>query len=261
MAEWPDELLAGLDAPRPLGAGLQRRLEEALLVGDAPLPGRPLGDELEARLEGTLLEDDDSDVAAALAGIDAPRPLPASTRAGLAMSLAGRRRRWVPVGAAAASLVLLAGVGVVLAQHASPPTSTAERSSAPHRASAGTSASGGAGSTSQSSAGAASAAKGPTALAAPGRVDAIPAPDLSAVSVAGLSPDRGPAGTVVTVRGHGFSGATVVRFGSVDAVFSVVSDFELRATAPPGAGTVDVLVTTPAGTSGPQPWDRYSYTS
>ncbi|MFJ3953849.1 beta strand repeat-containing protein [Streptomyces libani] len=74
----------------------------------------------------------------------------------------------------------------------------------------------------------------------------VPVPVLSSVS-----PGSGPAsgGTVVSLSGSGFSGATAVRFGGVSAAFSVVSGSQITATAPAGSGTVQVTVTTPGGTS------------
>ncbi|MFG2865065.1 IPT/TIG domain-containing protein [Streptomyces sioyaensis] len=67
-----------------------------------------------------------------------------------------------------------------------------------------------------------------------------------------LSPNAGPAagGTVVTLSGTGFTGATAVRFGGVSASFTVVSSTQIVATAPAGSGTAQVTVTTPGGTSG-----------
>ncbi len=72
-------------------------------------------------------------------------------------------------------------------------------------------------------------------------------------AIVGLDPDEGPAagGTAVTVTGSGFDGASAVRFGSVDAVFEVVSDTQILATSPAGAvGPVPVTVVTSNGTAG-----------
>ncbi|SEE23539.1 40-residue YVTN family beta-propeller repeat-containing protein [Streptomyces misionensis] len=87
-----------------------------------------------------------------------------------------------------------------------------------------------------------------------------PAPVLS-----GLAPATGPAagGTVVTLTGSHFTGATAVNFGTVPATsFTVVDDSTITATAPAAAaaGPVDVSVTTPAGTSATGATDRYTYT-
>jgi IPT/TIG domain-containing protein len=75
-------------------------------------------------------------------------------------------------------------------------------------------------------------------------------------------PDEGPAygGNNVTLTGTNLSGATAVRFGTTDASsFTVVSSTQITAVVPSGsAGTVDVTVTTPGGTSPPVP---YFYTA
>jgi hypothetical protein len=80
--------------------------------------------------------------------------------------------------------------------------------------------------------------------------------------VTGLSPANGPAGAQVIVNGHGLTGATSVTFGGVAAAFSPSSsnpDGQLTASAPAGSGTVDVVVTTPTGTSPIVPQDQFTY--
>ena len=71
--------------------------------------------------------------------------------------------------------------------------------------------------------------------------------------VTGISPTSAAlaGGTIVTITGTGFTGATKVDFGAVAATsFTVVSDTEITAVSPAQAvGTHDVLVTTPGGTS------------
>jgi hypothetical protein len=68
-----------------------------------------------------------------------------------------------------------------------------------------------------------------------------------------LSPDQGTTagGTVVTISGTGFTGATAVSFGGAPATgFTVNSDSQITATAPAQvAGTAQVVVTAPGGTS------------
>jgi hypothetical protein len=83
-------------------------------------------------------------------------------------------------------------------------------------------------------------------------------------TVTGLSVRRGPAsgGTVLTVTGTGFTGATSVGFGGLPATaFTVESDTEIQATTPAEpAGTVDVTVTTPAGGSASSSADQFTFT-
>jgi len=76
----------------------------------------------------------------------------------------------------------------------------------------------------------------------------VPVPRLTAVSVA-VGPASG--GTAVTLTGTGFSAATAVQFGGVDAAsFSIASDTSISVTTPvTTAGTVDVTVVSPGGTS------------
>jgi uncharacterized protein (TIGR03382 family) len=71
---------------------------------------------------------------------------------------------------------------------------------------------------------------------------------LSAPKVTGFSPTSGAAGTVVTVTGTGFTGATGVRIGGLAAAsFSVDNDTQLTATVASGAITGTVQVSTPGG--------------
>jgi IPT/TIG domain len=74
-------------------------------------------------------------------------------------------------------------------------------------------------------------------------------PDLRITS---LSPVTGPiaGGTTVTLTGTGFTGATGVKFGALDATgVVVVSDSEVTAVTPAAtAGAIDVAITTPSGT-------------
>jgi hypothetical protein len=85
----------------------------------------------------------------------------------------------------------------------------------------------------------------------------VPAPTIN-----GLTPTGGAAsgGTVVTITGSNFSGANSVKFGNVPASFTVNSATQITATAPQeSAGTVDVTVSTPGGTSGTCSWDHYTF--
>jgi hypothetical protein len=82
--------------------------------------------------------------------------------------------------------------------------------------------------------------------------------------VTSVTPASGPTagGTAVTVDGSGFTGAVAVDFGSVPASrFTVVSDSQIAAVAPPGTGTVDLTVTTSAGVSATSTADQFTYGS
>ncbi|MFE7354129.1 IPT/TIG domain-containing protein [Streptomyces sp. NPDC057543] len=71
-------------------------------------------------------------------------------------------------------------------------------------------------------------------------------------TISSLVPNQGSAegGNTVTLTGTGFTGATSVRFGTVAAAFIAVSDTQATAIAPAApAGTVNVTITTPGGTS------------
>ncbi len=81
-------------------------------------------------------------------------------------------------------------------------------------------------------------------------------------AVTGLSPVAGltEGGTSVTITGTDLLEASAVRFGASEATsFSVESPTVIHATAPAGKGTVDVTVTTPAGTSTTGEADRFTY--
>jgi hypothetical protein len=72
----------------------------------------------------------------------------------------------------------------------------------------------------------------------------------SAPVVLGVDPPSGPAGSEVTVKGAGFNGARVVRFGMVESpVFRVNSDGELIAEVPETTGSVAVTVVNDKGAS------------
>jgi len=89
-------------------------------------------------------------------------------------------------------------------------------------------------------------------------------PAAAAPTVTGISPTSGSVagGDTVTVTGSGLTGATGVNFGTVAAQnLGPVGDTQLTVTSPQAAaaGTVDVRVTTPAGTSAPTPADQFTY--
>ncbi len=90
-------------------------------------------------------------------------------------------------------------------------------------------------------------------------------PGGSAPTVTAVSPSAGPVGAQTSVRitGAGFTGAMAVHFGSSAAEsFTVNNDGLITALSPgEGAGTVDVTVTTPAGTSPDSPADQFTFSS
>ncbi|MCW2936002.1 MAG: hypothetical protein JWM19_6964 [Actinomycetia bacterium] len=85
---------------------------------------------------------------------------------------------------------------------------------------------------------------------------------ISCYTPSALLPSDGPdtGGNGVEISGTGFTGATAVKFGGVKAEsFTVVSDSEIDAVAPPGSGTVVVTVDTPRGTIADATLATYTY--
>ncbi len=102
---------------------------------------------------------------------------------------------------------------------------------------------------------------GGTATSANGFTYTTPAP-----TVTGLNPTGGPiaGGTAVTITGTNLTGATAVSFGGTAATgVSVVNATTVTCTSPAhAAGTVDVTVTTPGGTSSASgTGNDYTYTA
>jgi hypothetical protein len=87
---------------------------------------------------------------------------------------------------------------------------------------------------------------------------------ISVPYVYGVSPATGdPAGgTTVTITGSNLNSVTAVNFGANPGTIVSASYGQLVATSPAGpAGTVDITVTNPAGTSARGPGDRFTYGS
>ena len=85
---------------------------------------------------------------------------------------------------------------------------------------------------------------------------------LSPPTVAAVSPPTGTeaGGTLVTIIGTSFDGASLVDFGTTAATdFAVLNNNVITADSPVGIGTVDVTVTTAAGTSIISPGDKFTY--
>ena len=82
-------------------------------------------------------------------------------------------------------------------------------------------------------------------------------------AVTGISPTNGPVtgATPVTITGAGFTGATSVHFGTANAAMTVNSDTQITATSPPSAivGAVNIIVTTPTGTSATSTADQFTF--
>lgn len=263
--------MAGLDGPRALSPALRGRLAQALSA-QIPSPARPLDDALSARLEDTLADPLAGALGAALAGAASPRPLTPTARRRIEKALAagtGRRPRH-PAVAVAAGLLALAGVGLGLGLAAAGGAGAPGRAALPTVApTSPLSATGRAPSGSspaqpsaqvQPAAPPGPAAQGGSAAAQAGPASATATPAVPQIEA--VEPPVGPlaGGNWVTVTGSGLSGATAVEFGTTRALFAVVSDGELRVQAPAhSAGTVDVRVTTPGGTSTPGPADTYRY--
>ncbi|KAK1178905.1 IPT/TIG domain-containing protein [Streptomyces sp. NBS 14/10] len=68
-----------------------------------------------------------------------------------------------------------------------------------------------------------------------------------------LNPFQGPTsgGNDVIITGTAFTGATMVKFGAKNASFTVDSDTQITAVAPSNSSAVQVVVTTPFGSSTP----------
>ncbi|WP_170170332.1 IPT/TIG domain-containing protein [Hymenobacter perfusus] len=89
---------------------------------------------------------------------------------------------------------------------------------------------------------------GTTEYTATGTFD-VTAP-IATPAITGFTPDRGPVGTVVTLSGTDFTGATAVRFnGTAASSYTVTNATTITATVPDGATTGPVTVTTGGGTA------------
>ncbi len=88
-------------------------------------------------------------------------------------------------------------------------------------------------------------------------------PSPTTPTVTSVSPTSGPTagGTMLTITGSNFTGATAVMFGATPASsFTVTSDTTITATAPANAPhVVDVTVTSPGGTSATSSLDQFTY--
>ncbi len=100
---------------------------------------------------------------------------------------------------------------------------------------------------------------GNTGVDSPGGVAIEQAPTVTSVSPASGAP---AGGTTVTVDGTGFIHGATVDFGSVPATsVTYANPYKLTAVAPAGTGSVDVTVSTFAGTSATSSADQFTYTN
>jgi large repetitive protein len=100
------------------------------------------------------------------------------------------------------------------------------------------------------------------AVAALGVLAPVGARAASPPAITGVDPPSGPigGGTLVTITGVAFDGATEVDFGTTSASYTVVDGSTINAVSPAGtSGTVDVRVTTPDGTSAVSNSDHFTY--
>jgi hypothetical protein len=72
----------------------------------------------------------------------------------------------------------------------------------------------------------------------------LPSPTISS-----FTPTSGGVGTVATIYGTNFTGATGVTFNGAAASFTVLDVYRINATVPAGATTGPIKVTTPGGTA------------
>jgi hypothetical protein len=101
------------------------------------------------------------------------------------------------------------------------------------------------------------AAGGTSATATPDQFTYVPPPTITNVNPASGYTSGGPP---VVISGTNLTGATAVTFGAIAATFTVNSSTQITAAPPAGtAGTVDISVTTPGGTSTLGSSDHYSY--
>lgn len=79
--------------------------------------------------------------------------------------------------------------------------------------------------------------------------------------VTSIDPAHGPSsgGAIITINGTGFLAGASVKFGAQQAFSTVVGPTQILATAPPGAGIVDITVTVNGNVSAVGPQTQFSY--
>src|ERR1019366_4584432 len=78
---------------------------------------------------------------------------------------------------------------------------------------------------------------------------AIPAAVIPAPSITSFAPTSGTPGTLVTISGTGFTGATAVTFNGTAGTIVTVTNSQITAVVPSAATTGPIAVTTPVGTA------------
>ena len=99
------------------------------------------------------------------------------------------------------------------------------------------------------------------AVLAAAALSPAPARAQTAPVITDVVPATGLAGAVVSIIGSDFTGATAVTFGGRSATFQVLNDANIQATSPTTTqgGSVDIVVTTPNGTSSNSAADDFTY--
>lgn len=81
-------------------------------------------------------------------------------------------------------------------------------------------------------------------------------------SITSFLPNSGPAGTIITITGSGFTGTTEVKFGTVDATsFTIVDDNTITAEVPAGIGNSETISVFDASACEEVSVDTYSLTT
>ena len=101
----------------------------------------------------------------------------------------------------------------------------------------------------------------------PGGTNAVSTADqytftVNPPSVSSVNPASGPAagGTSIVIQGQHLGSATSVTFGGAGASFAINSDTQIKAVSPAHMpGTVDIVVTSPLGSSGTGSFDEFTY--
>jgi eukaryotic-like serine/threonine-protein kinase len=151
---------------------------------------------------------------------------------------------------------------VASAPHPAPGSSSPSVAAGIHSPSSGSSAPGSAsGSSSSGSSSSSASAKASPSAKASSSPSAKASPSASASSsppapaLTGISPASGPTGggTSVTITGTGLAGVKGVSFGGAAGAVTADSATQITVTSPPGnAGTVNIIVVTPGGTTAGQ---------